>query len=74
MVTRYDVGCAASLCLCFWLRFKFQILTLKPPTKCSRRCRLLKSSAAYDFLTLLTFFGAGGNVVDPDWVAPKGAV
>ena len=33
LVFRYDVGGAASLCLRFWLHFKFQILTLKPPTK-----------------------------------------
>ena len=37
LMFRYDVGGAASLCLRFWLRFKFQILILKPPTKMQQK-------------------------------------
>ena len=40
---------------------KNQILTLKPPTKKQPICRLPESSAAYDFLTLLTYFESRGQ-------------
>ena len=43
------------------------ILTLKAPRK---KCRLLKSSAANNCLTLLSNFSIKANSVDPDQTAP----
>ena len=50
------------------------ILTLKAPRKnASEKCRLLKSSAANNYLTLLTNSSKEANKVDPDQTAPIGA-
>ena len=46
------------------------MLTLKAPTNKSEKIRLMKSSAANNFLTLMTNLSREANSVDPDQTAP----
>ena len=51
------------------------MLTVKAPRKnASEKLRLLKLSAANNYLTLLTNLSIEAKTVDPDQTAPIGAV